>query len=109
MRADVDEVAASTQVARQQPQLILVVEPEVEVALQRLPQVEPEAYAARETHDRTAFVGHPNASPQAPFAAEIDPAEGDCARPDGQRRRARPILDLRLDRQQRGHMLEIGQ
>ena len=54
---------------------MLVVQPEVEVALQRLAQVEPEAHAAREADDRTTFVGHRQTCPQAPFSAKVDAPE----------------------------------
>ena len=59
----------------QSPQLALVVEAEVEVALQRLAQVEPEAHAGRKADVRTALLRHRQSPPQAPFSPEVDTAE----------------------------------
>ena len=75
VRADVDEVTAVPQVPRHEPQLALVVEAEVEVALQRLAQVEPEAHAGRKADERTALLRHRQSPPQAPFSPEVDTAE----------------------------------
>jgi len=74
VRADVDEVADAKARAHE-PELALVVEPEEEVALERLPQVEPQPESAREARDRLARLAHADDAADPAFAAEVGVAE----------------------------------
>jgi AraC-like DNA-binding protein len=74
VRADVDEVAA-VQVLAYEVELAAVDHPEEEVALQRLPQIEPEPNAAGKRRHRLAGVAHGQHAPEASLAAEVEAAK----------------------------------